>query len=261
MFRRFRIPLIEELPLIDSSEKIRHDSFLLVEHDPTSCWYHASLSISSGWIGAGGTIVYDVLAQPPDRLSSQLGNVGLDVQGLMRQDRLMLMDGYSHTTRSSSDKRYSYSLKISDGDLDKAFSRLPIRHPGPPETLRIVDSVSFLSRFNDEKTWVEFVLTKMIPYAYLTETTLIAGVTTGIHPDSTYKLLDAAADGVIEIRLRKIGKDDRGSFISIKSMRNVLFDSRWHRLKVGDKFKVTLEKWRIKRDRPLEQADRQRREK
>lgn len=65
----------------------------------------------------------------------------------------------------------------------------------------------------------------------------------GVHPDSTYKLLEAAADGVIEIRLRKIGKEDRGCFISIKSMRNVLFDSRWYRLRVGDKFKVTLEDW------------------
>lgn len=168
------------------------------------------------------------------------------MRDLERKGRFAITDGYNPKLgRMPFEVSWNmYSLQVPNEQLDKAFdpSRFHTFETPPEQFLRIVDSVSPLYRGNDEKTWVEFVLNRMIPYAHLTNSTLIAGVTRGIHPDSTYKLLEAEADGVIEVRLRKTEEDDRGSFIGIKSMRDVLFDSRWHRLRVGDKFKVTLEK-------------------
>jgi hypothetical protein len=142
------------------------------------------------------------------------------------------------------------SLKVADlrssNRFDPAIEYDPMLHS--QDLLRIADSISFLSRFNDDKEWTEFVLSRMIPYVRNTKCTFIAGITADVHPYPEIKKLEAAADAVIEITLRKIGKDDRGSFISVKGMRNISFDSHWFRLKVdviGKYFEVTVEKPRV----------------
>jgi KaiC/GvpD/RAD55 family RecA-like ATPase len=110
-----------------------------------------------------------------------------------------------------------------------------------PDWLRILDDASCLARFNEEKSWVEFVRTRMVPIASLWKSTGILGVIKGIHSDWAYKNLEAACDGVIDLKLDETGEEAR-SVIRIRSMRNVGFDSRSHQLTIGENFELTLQK-------------------
>ncbi len=240
-----RISLIEDL----LKAPLPPGASLLVEYDPTSAWYQASLSIAAGWLRTGGVVTYSVATQPPDNIRSQLRQLGLDVGQLEANEKLRVFDWYTATLGRKSTEKYAfYSLKAAD--LSVLFSKFLMGGPDTketfapspsPEWLRILDDGSCLGRFNEEKSWVEFVRTRMVPISSLWKSTGMGGVIKGIHSDWAYKNLEAACDGVIDVKLDESTGEAR-SMMRIRSMRNVGFDSRWHTLKVDENSEVTIEK-------------------
>ena len=63
----------------------------------------------------------------------------------------------------------------------------------------------------------------------------------GMHSGWVYNRLEAAADGVLDIKVEEEGRAIR-DIIRIRSMRNVHFDREWHELTMRENFEVTLEK-------------------
>jgi KaiC/GvpD/RAD55 family RecA-like ATPase len=245
VFTLMRISLIEDL----LKAPLQPGSSLLVEYDPTSTWYQASVSVAAEWLRAGGVVSYHVAAQPPDNIRSQLSAMGLQVEQLEQEDKLRLFDWYTATLGRKSTEKYAfYSLRAAD--LSVLFAKylmgtpdsssVDVLPPTPsPDWLRILDDASCLARFNEEKSWVEFVRTRIIPIASLWKSTGIGGVIKGIHTDWAYKSLEAASDGVIDFKLDETGEETR-TMIRIKSMRGTGFDSRSHSLKADEHFEVTL---------------------
>ena len=239
-----RVPIIEELlkgPLPPGSS-------ILVEYDPTSAWYQASLSIAAGWLKEGGVITYNVAAQPPDNIRSQVAQLGVDVKHLEAEDRFRVFDWYTATLGRKSNERLAfYSLKAAD--LSVLYSKylmateteVDLIPPQPtPEWLRILDDASCLGRFNEEKSWVEFVRSRLMPIASLWKSTGIIGIISGIHSEWTYKNLEAASDGVVDIKHEEHAGEIK-SLLRIRSIRNVGFDSRWHELKIGENLAVSVD--------------------
>lgn len=224
-------------------------SSVLVEYDPTSSWYQASLSIAAGWLKAGGVVTYNVASQPPENVRMQLSRLGLNVSELEANEKLRVFDWYTATLGRKSNEKYAYySLKAAD--LSVLYAKFMMATEGgmnavtpqpSPDWLRILDDVSCLSRFNEEKSWVEFVRTRLIPIASLWKSTGIGGIIKGVHSDWAYKNLEAACDGVIDVKLDETSEEAK-SMIRIKSMRNVGFDARWHQLISDEKMEVTLQK-------------------
>ena len=229
-----RIPLIEDLMM----DPVPAGSVLMVEFDPTSLWYAASVTIAAGWLKTGGIVTYSVNGQTPDSIRAQFRRLGFDVETLEKDERLVIFDGYTITLgRRSKEKYAAQSLKA--GDLSITYSR-EVMQAGPvPELLTIVDTVSSLARFNDDRAWVEFLLTRGIPSASLTKSTTIAGIIQGLHPDSVYKQLEAAVDGVVDFKLDE-ATNPPTNLMRIKSVRNIGFDGRWHQLKKGENSEVIL---------------------
>jgi hypothetical protein len=60
--RSLRRPIVPKIKLIEDliSGEIKPGSFLLVEHDPCSCWYLASYCIAAKWIRDRGSVDYNV---------------------------------------------------------------------------------------------------------------------------------------------------------------------------------------------------------
>ena len=240
-----RISLIEDL----LKAPLPPGASLLVEYDPTSGWYQSSLNIAAGWLREGGVVSYHVAAQPPENIRSHLAQLGLDVGQLEANDKLRVFDWYTATLGRKSKEKYAfYSLKAAD--LSVLFGKymmatqqgIELIPPQPsPDWLRILDDASCLGRFNEEKSWVEFVRTRIIPIASLWKSTGIGGIIRGIHSDWAYKNLEAASDGVIDFKQDE-ATGEAQNLIRIRSMRNAGFDSRWHQLKVGDNFEVTVDK-------------------
>jgi len=240
-----RISIIEDL----LKGPLQPGKSILVEYDPTSPWYQTSVSITAEWLREGGTVTYGVTSQPPNNLRSQLKQLGVDVAHFETDDKLRVFDWYTATLGRKSNEKYAfYSLKAADLSLLHSKYMMASEdevdsvHPSPsPDWLRILDDASCLSRFNEEKSWVEFVRTRLIPISSLWTSTGIGGVIKGVHSEWVYKNLEAAVDGVIDIKLDET-TDEARSMMRIRSMRNMGFDSRWHQLKIEETGEISLEK-------------------
>ena len=230
-----RLPLIEDL----TTGPIPLGSQLLVEYDPASQWYNASLTITAGWLMSGGTATYNTLVQPPEDVRSQLKRLGVDTETLEKEDKLKIFDYYTVTLGQKSKERYfADTVKVADESIEALnFMKGPPR----PGHLFMTDDDSTWTRFSDEKAWVELELTRLIPGGRLRKVTQIFGVMVGIHSDWAYKRLEAACEGVVDFKLEEADRRTR-SIIRIRNMRNVGFDSQWHPLRIADNFEVTLEK-------------------
>jgi KaiC/GvpD/RAD55 family RecA-like ATPase len=209
-----------------------------VEYDPASQWYNASLTIGAGWIKDGGRLSYHTAAQMPDKVRSQFDRLGFNARLLENEGKLELWDWYSCTLgRKSTEKLAMESLRVADMSIWWAKHRM---HAAPtPDTLRIVDDVSSMARVNEEKSWVDFIVSRVVPSAAMLKSTRLIGMIRGTHSDWAYKTLEAAHDGIIDIRLKESG-DEPKELIRIRTMRNVGFDRKWHELKLGKKLDISL---------------------
>jgi KaiC/GvpD/RAD55 family RecA-like ATPase len=231
-----RIPLIEDL----TSDPVPNGSNLLVEFDPTSQWFSASVSIMAGWIQTGGKVAYNVAAQRPERVRLRLKGLGFNLEQLEDTGTLRLFDWYTATLGQKSNERFSQdSLRVADMSIQFAKQQVP--GPPIPEFLGIMDNASVQARFNDEKAWIEFALTRAIPASYTRKSTSIDGVLTGVHSEWAYHQLEAAYDGVIDFRLMEEGEKTK-DMIRIRSMRDVTHDRNWHELNIGTNFEISIRK-------------------
>jgi KaiC/GvpD/RAD55 family RecA-like ATPase len=237
-----RVPVVPRIPLIEdlTKEPIPPGSNILVEFDPSSQWYDTLAMIATGWLHNGGNVSYNLLAQSPDSTRSRLSRLGVEFAKLELVDRLRIHDYYTSTLGKKPAERLAHnSLKIAEVSIE--FLKTQMNGPPIPHILRVVDNVSVWARFNDERSWIEFFLTRGLPLAPLTKSTNIAGIIRDLHSDSVYKQLEDANDGIIDLRLDETGEVVK-NLIRIRKMQNVSFDSRWHALKIGENFEVTLEK-------------------
>lgn len=239
-----KIPLIEDL----TAGPIPTGSILIAEYDPPSHWYAACSTIAAGWVTTGGRVHYNLSTRLPNQLRSTLKLLGLDMEQLEKNEKLIILDWYTATLagRETQEKYAFNTLKVSDLSIRflkaaKGDAGAGIPLPLSPDILRVMDDISFLARFNDEKSLVEFLLARFIPHAWKGFGVVVAGVMRGAHSDWFYRQLEAQVDGIIDFKLEEAGEEPE-NLMRIRNMRNVSFDSRWHKLKVGENFEVTLEK-------------------
>lgn len=231
-----RLALIEDL----TTRSVPPGSNLLVEYNPVSQWHNASFTIAAGWLKTGGRVSYNAFAQPPTNVRAGLKRLGFDVDLLEREDKLRIQDWYTATLGSKSEEKFAHqSLKVADTSIE-LLRRLQ-ESPPQPDLLRMDDDSSTMARFNEEKNWVEVVLTRDMPTSPILKSTNIISLTKGVHSEWVYKRFEAACDGVIEFELDESGMVTKDT-VRIRSMRNVGFNREWHQLKIGDNLEVTLEK-------------------
>ena len=233
-----RIALIEEL----TKEPVPAGSTFLVEFDSSSQWYNATYTITAEWLRQGGKVDYWLAAQPPDKMRSQLRKLGLpNLEEFEESGKLELWDCYTCQLGRKSIEKYALeSLKVAD--LSIWWSKMQVSgRPPDPSMLRIFDDFSILSRFNDDKSWVELVLTRLVPVSFLRKETGIRGVMRGVQDDRVYTRLEGAFDGIVDFRVEE-GPKSSGNVMRMRSMRTVPYDPDWHRLNISENFEVTLEK-------------------
>ncbi len=241
-----RIPLIEDL----TKEPIPPGSNILVEFDPASQWYNASLTIAAGWVKSGGVSSYNVYDHKPEDARSQLRRLGLDVEALESAEKLRILDWYTFQVGQKSKEKYAYtSLKVADLSILWSKAMIPATgspFPGTgyhlgPDVLRIADDELVLLRFNDEKSFIDLWRTREIPTASARQSTSIFGAVKGVYSEYIYKSMEGSVDGIVDFKIDEESGEVR-NLMRIRSMRSVGYDSRWSRLKIGDNFEVMVEK-------------------
>jgi len=234
-----KIPLIDDL----TADLTPPGSNILVEFDPASQWYNSSLTITAGWVKGGGDVGYNGFTRPCDAVRMQLRRLGLNVADLETNDRLRVYDWYTPTLGRKSKEKYGIeSLKVADQSIQFRLTEDDLNHPEAewPESLRIVDNFSTLARFNDEKAWTEFMLTRVLPIGPVKKSTLVFGIMKGVHSEWAYKQLEGSSDGIIDFRLDDAGGNLR-DVVQIRTMRNAHFNRDLTELKVGENFEVNLQ--------------------
>jgi len=248
LYRGFGVPrlaLIEDL----TAQPVPAGLNIYVEFDPASQWYNASFTITAGWIRSGGVGSYNVYNHTPGDARSKLKRLGLDVETLEREEKLRIIDWYTFQLGQKSKEKYAFeSLKVADQSIitRKMLTDTGSLFPGTgyrlgPDVLRIDDDDLVMLRFNDEKSFIDYWRLREIPVAAETQSSSIYSLPKGVYSESLYKNLETSADGIIDFKIDEEGGEVR-SLMRIRSMQSVSFDSRWHRLKIGDNFEVTLEK-------------------
>ena len=238
--------MIEDL----TKEPIPPGSNILIEFDPASQWYNASLTIAAGWVKSGGVSSYNVYDHPPENARLQLKRLGLDVEALEKEEKLRIIDWYTFQLGQKSQEKYAQnSLKVADLSIQWSRAMIPstgspfpgTRYRLGPDVLRISDEISVLLRFNDEKSFVDYYRTREIPAGPARKSTAIDGVVKGVYSEYVYKSMEASVDGIVDVKIDEEGGEVK-NLMRIRSMRSVGYDSRWRRLKIGENLEVTLEK-------------------
>lgn len=218
-----RIPLIEDM----TTAPIPAGTALLVEYDAASQWYNASLTIAAGWLKSGGKVSFGVATQPADNIREQLRKLGVNPVEFERDHRLEIDDWFTATYKAA--------------DLSLAAME-PVMGISPDQNrLQIQDDISIMSRFNDERSWVEVMLSRLIPRRKIRNITSIYGIITGVHSDWVYKRLEAAVEGIVDFKLEEENAGITRDVVRIRNIRNVGFKRGWHQLKIGDDFEVRVE--------------------
>ena len=181
--------------------------------------------------------------KPPDEARMHLTRLGLNVSELEGKDRLRIYDWYTPTLGRKSREKYGVdSLKVADQSIQFRLTEDDLNNPPDlewPESLRIVDNFSALARFNDEKSWIEFMLTRVFPIGAVKKSTLVFGIMKGVHSEWAYKQLEGSADGIIDFKLEEVSGKIR-DLIHIRTMRSVHFNREQTELAVGENFEVTV---------------------
>lgn len=233
-----RVPLIEDL----TRGPISPGSYIYVEFDPSSLWYNATYTIAAGWLKSGGRVSYNVITRPPDEVRTRLRQLGVDVGALETDGKFRLWDWYSATLgQKSKEKLARESLKVADLSISFAKDAIEPASAIPPHSLVIMDNVSVLGTFNDEKSWIDFTLSRAIPNLRLRQITGIGGITVGLHSTAAYKRLEGAVDGVLDFKVDEVDGELK-TMMRIRVIRDLAHDSRWHQLNISDNLEVTIEK-------------------
>jgi hypothetical protein len=152
--------------------------------------------------------------------------MGVDMEDLEKTEKLQNWDWYTcQLGQKSKEKNARESLKVSD--LSPSFSRGEMFRLFGAERglLQVSENTSAVVRFNDEKVWVKYVLTRVVPATKLNQSILIRGIMKGVPSEWAYKQHEGSMTALQISSLRKKATRD---VIRIRTMRDVGFDREWH---------------------------------
>ena len=260
---RFTIRLLA--PLIPNG--IEPGTMFAVEYDPASQWFAVAATVVVQYLQDVGRVTFQAFVRPRDALKRDLVKLGVDVPKAIKDGQLIMDDWYSAAqaggrVNSGSTKDVSEwieggcvrlnSLKVADLSIswlknmksDEDSSGIPEFDNAntvqrPPGSLIVVESLSVLLRFNEEKPFLEWQETRVLPNERAANRINLAGYARGLHSESFYKRIEEMHDGLIEVRLME--KDgDVGSYLRVTNLRGQPHDSRWRRIEVKSNGEATL---------------------
>lgn len=200
--------------------------------------YHHNCKISAGpW---ARTVA--AFTRPPESVKHDLSRLGVDVAAAQSSKQLIIDDWYSATLAGGhpsggrvlesieSGLRFR-SLKVADLSVEwsKGFSRVTRTwSTGWP---LVVESFSVLLRLNEEKSFLEWLETRENVATHTSGRIDLQGFVRGIHSDSLYRRLEAACDGIVDIRVM----DSEGkakNFLLVRTLKGQPHDSAWHAIEI-----------------------------
>ena len=218
----------------------------IVEFEPDSLWYEMSLTVAARALEQGIRTEYHVIQHVPDEVRNTLEKLGLRIKSLEGSGLLRIIDWYTPTTVLPG-KRYERSeswprkprMQVREmmtnikNQIEKGVSEVEKRW------LHIDDNSSILLQYMDEKAFLDFCRTSLIPWTRAREVLMFTSLVAGVASDSFYGKLEAFCDGIIDFK----SKEEDGKleqYVRVRMARGKSFDSEWRRLRLLDNGEVAL---------------------
>lgn len=253
---RFTIPLLDKL----IPDGIEAGTVFNVEYDPDSQWLAIAATMGARYLQAGGSVGYVSVMRPPEAVKKDLTRLGIDVAAAIKERRLNVDDWYTATLtggRITTEQEKTALMEPIDGgmrlrsikvaDLSVEWLKLSKHGPlpfdvietWPPGALSIFDSLTEVTRFNEENSYLEYAITRGWTNERKAKRIRIGGVARGVQAESFYKRLEGASDGIIDLRVME-RDDEVKNFLRVRSLKGQSHDSRWHLIEIKSNGEAVL---------------------
>ncbi len=248
------IPMLTQLV----PDGVKPGTMFLVEFDPESQWLAVAATITAGYLRAGGRVDYAASLRPPGTVKENLLALDVDMSRAASEGRFLLDDWYSATLtggRLEGEGRSMFeevegglrvrSLKVADlsvewlKDTKRGFEPWDVVETWPPGALGVLESTSQILRFNEEKPFLEFMISRILPNNRRAKRIELNGCVRGVHTESFYKQLENAYDGVIDLRVMERDQEWK-NFLCLRSLKGQPHDARWHEIQIKRNGEATL---------------------
>ena len=221
----------------------------LVEFEPDSPWYEASITIAVHALRQGIKTEYHTFRHIPGEIRTALGRLGLDAAKKEQEGLFRILDTYTLTTGLGSPESVSNGevhFQTKSFDVEKwASSILDLIKEGIADSekrwLHLDDDTSVLNQYGDENTFIDTWRTKGIPYARARELIQFPSLLRGAVPESVYVKFESFADGIIDFKSRE-DKGEVKHYVRVRTIRGRVCDSHWKLLRIRDNGEVRLDR-------------------
>jgi KaiC/GvpD/RAD55 family RecA-like ATPase len=242
------VPILTELV----PDGVKPGTLFIVEFDPASQWLAIAATITAGYLRSGGCVGYVAQLRSPETVKENLLALGVDISAVTREGRLFMNDWYSATLAAGRLDGVAAgasvfepieggvrvrSLKVADLSLEwlKLSKQGPqawdVVETWPPGALNIGESMSQTLRFNEEKPYLEWLISRGHPNERKAKRVQLVGVVRGVHTEIFYNQLESTYDGVIDLRVMERDEEAK-NFIRLRSLKGQQHDARWHEIQI-----------------------------
>jgi KaiC/GvpD/RAD55 family RecA-like ATPase len=237
---------------------VKPGTLFLVEFDPESQWLAVATTMTAGYLRAGARVSYMALLRSPETVKENLLALGVDISTVTSEGRFTVDDYYSATLTGgrldggglSIFERIDggirlRSLKVADLSVEllKDMRQGPesggVWENWPPGALTVAESMSQMLRFNEEKPYLEWAISREHQGARRAKRIYFEGFVRDIHSESFYKRLESDVDGVIDLRVMERGEEVK-NLLRLRSLKGQPHDTRWHEIQIKRNGEATL---------------------
>lgn len=241
-----------KLPLLGGviSGGLRFGANYVVEFEPQSLWYEASLTLVAQTLKAGHKSDYHTFTHVPGDVRVALAKQGLEIARLEENDTFRIWDSYTvqggidvsakigmAQPRERVDLR---SVRMSDWDRELPEELKAGLPQVDLERLHIDDNTSVLLQYNTEKEVIDHFRTITVPHARKSRLALIHSLVLGVYSENLYKQFESFCDGVIDFKSQEEG-GRLLQLMRVRFLRGERVDTGWRRLDVLEDGEVEIE--------------------
>jgi class 3 adenylate cyclase len=236
------------VPLLDAMvpEGFRLGGNYLVEFEPSSPWYEASVTIAARSVQSGLKTEYHSFHRSIVDVKEALADLGVSVDRETKRGMLRLIDSYTPAPGQGKGRPLGRAGFLANSAPDVGRWAKSIKQqiaagfePRERRWIHIDDNTSLLLQFTDEDSMLNGWRTVFIPWGRARELITINGFVKGVASEAFYRKNEALYDGVFDlVTNEKEGKLEH--YIRARRVPGESIDSRWKPVRLRPRGEVVI---------------------
>ncbi|MGA8904098.1 MAG: ATPase domain-containing protein [Candidatus Bathyarchaeia archaeon] len=223
-----------------------YGTIVLIEFQPDSIWFEASLTIAAQALRKGQKTEYHTFQHAPIDVRRGLTTLGTNLGTLENSGLFTLIDSYTLQMgglvpiEQGRDTR-THSLKVADVSIAEAkdFHARPELPAEEKRWLHVDDNTAILTRHNTEPAVFDFFRNRVCYMNRNHEHIVLFSILRGTVSDTFLSQFESISDGIIDFKAEE-NAGEVEQLVRVRIMRRKKFMSRWQRLNLTDTGEVTL---------------------